>query len=197
MIASAFSLGRACLAMILLFTVLLGAAYPLAVTAAAQLAFPFQANGSLIKDASGTLVGSSLLAQGFSRAEYLHPRPSAAGSKGYDATSSSGSNLGPMDAKLADRIASEAKALRGESADPIPPDAVTTSASGLDPDISPENARRQVGRIAAARRASPAAVAKLIEAHVQGRSLGVLGDPRVNVLLVNRALDRAFPMRGS
>ncbi len=176
----------------LFFTLLLGVAYPLAVTGIGALAFPFQAGGSLIRDAKGQVIGSALLAQGFSQPRYLHPRPSAAGS-GYDAANSSGSNLGPLNPDLAKRVAKDTDALRGEGPGPVPADAVTTSASGLDPDISPANALRQVNRIAAARRLPASAVEHVVSASVEGPWLGLFGQPRVNVLKANIALDAAFP----
>jgi K+-transporting ATPase ATPase C chain len=173
------------------FTLLLGVAYPLAITGIAQVAFPAQAGGSLIRDAGGHVIGSALLAQGFALPKYLHPRPSAAG-MGYDASNSSGSNLGPMNADLIKRVGKDTDALRGEGPGAVPADAVTTSASGLDPDISPANALRQAGRIATARGLPPAAVQQVINASVQGPWLGVFGQPRVNVLKANMALDAAF-----
>jgi K+-transporting ATPase ATPase C chain len=177
-----------------LFTALLGLAYPLAVTGVAQAAFPAQANGSLVKDAKGTVVGSALIGQAFAQPSYLHPRPSAAGANGYDASASSGSNMGPLNEALAARIKTEADALRAENPGAvIPADAVTTSGSGLDPDISPAFARFQVPRIAKARGAPVAAVQAVIDAQVQGRLFGFVGQPRVNVLAVNRALDARFP----
>jgi K+-transporting ATPase ATPase C chain len=173
-----------------LFTVLLGLAYPLAVTGVAQAAFPAQANGSLVKDAKGTVVGSALIAQAFAKPEYLHPRPSAAGS-GYDASASSGSNMGPLNDKLIEREKADAATLRAENPGvPIPADAVTTSGSGLDPEISPAYARFQVPRIAKARGMTTGAVEAVIARHEEGRLLGFIGQPRVNVLLVNRDLDR-------
>jgi K+-transporting ATPase ATPase C chain len=158
------------------------------------LAFPWQAGGSLVRDpASGQLIGSALIAQPFARDEYLHPRPSAAGN-GYDPTSSGGSNLGPLNPDLATRIAKDAAALRvSTGAAETPDDAVTTSGSGLDPDISPAYAYLQAERIAKARGATPAAVRAVIAAHVQSPDFGFLGQPRVNVLLTNRALDAAVP----
>lgn len=183
---------RPALVSTLVFTLLLGVGYPLLITGVAHLAFPFQAGGSLIRDARGQVIGSALLAQGFSRPGYLHPRPSAAGS-GYDASGSSGSNLGPLNPDLAKRVAAGAQALRGEGPGPVPADAVTASASGLDPDISPANARRQASRIAAARGLPLAAVEKVIDAHVEGPWLGLFGQPRVNVLKTNIALDAASP----
>src|SRR5580658_10231053 len=142
---------RPALVMMVLFTLLLGLAYPLAMTGVAGLIFPNQAGGSLVKDAAGHVMGSSLIAQGFAKPEYLHPRPSAAGN-GYDPMNSGGSNLGPLDQKLIDRVKGDAATIaKSNGGAPIPADAVTTSASGLDPDISPENAHMQAARIAAAR----------------------------------------------
>src|SRR6185369_10481267 len=136
---------RAAIVSTLFFTLLLGVAYPLVVTGIGQLAFPAQAGGSLLKDAKGQVIGSRLLAQPFARPEYLHPRPSAAGSDGYDASGSSGSNLGPLNPALTDRVKKDAAGLKAEAGGaPIPGDALTTSGSGLDPDISPANARMQV-----------------------------------------------------
>lgn len=173
-----------------LFTVLLGLAYPLAVTGVAQAAFPAQAKGSLIKDAKGTVVGSALIGQAFAKPEYLHPRPSAAGS-GYDASASGGSNMGPLNDKLIEREKTDAATLRAENPGaPIPADAVTTSGSGLDPEISPAYARFQAPRIAKARGITTDAVEAVIARHEEGRLLGFIGQPRVNVLLVNRDLDR-------
>jgi K+-transporting ATPase ATPase C chain len=177
----------------ILLTLLLGLGYPLAITGISQLAFPYQAGGSLVTDKAGHVVGSALLAQPFAKDEYLHPRPSAAGN-GYDPTSSGGSNSGPLSPDLAKRIVGDAAALRkstGQQA--IPDDAITASASGLDPDISPAYADLQAGRIAKARGASADAVTKLIDAHVEGPFLGFIGQPHVNVLMTNRALDEAIP----
>ena len=177
-----------------LFTVLLGLLYPLAVTGIAHVAFPYQAGGSLIRDASGQVIGSALLAQGFAKDEYLHPRPSAAGSNGYDASASSGSNYGPLSADLAKRVKADAAALRASTGhEEIPDDAITTSGSGLDPDVSPAYALLQADRIAKARGASAEAVRKLIAAHIDQPALGFLGQPHVNVLMTNRALDAALP----
>jgi K+-transporting ATPase ATPase C chain len=179
-----------------LFTALLGVAYPLAVTGVAQAAFPAQANGSLVKDGKGTVIGSSLIAQGFAKPEYLHPRPSAAGN-GYDASASSGSNMGPLNDKLIARETTDAKALRAENPGAaIPADAVTTSGSGLDPDVSPANARFQAPRIAKARALSVGEVQAVIDAHTTAPLLGFIGQPAVNVLAVNRALDARFPKDG-
>lgn len=177
-----------------LFTALLGLAYPLAVTGVAQTAFPAQANGSLVHDAKGAVVGSALIGQAFAQPGYLHPRPSAAGANGYDASASSGSNMGPLNEALATRIKTDAAALRAQNPGAvIPADAVTTSGSGLDPDISPAYANFQVSRIAETRKAPVAAVQAVIDGQVQGRLFGFVGQPRVNVLAVNRALDVRFP----
>ena len=176
-----------------LFTVLLGLLYPLAITGVAKVAFPWQAGGSLIRDASGQVVGSALIGQGFARDEYLHPRPSAAGS-GYDASASSGSNYGPLNPDLAKRVAGDAATLRASTGhQQVPDDAVTTSGSGLDPDISPAYALLQADRIAKARGASLQAVRKVISAHTDPPALGFLGQAHVNVLVTNRALDAALP----
>lgn len=174
-----------------LFTALLGLGYPLAVTGIAQAAFPAQANGSLVSDKAGKPVGSALIGQPFAGAAYLHPRPSAAG-KGYDAAASSGSNYGPLNEDYMARVKTDADALRAESAGPIPVDAVTTSGSGLDPHISPAFAERQASRIAAARGASLARVREAIASATEGPTLGFLGQPRVNVLKANLALDAAL-----
>jgi len=180
---------RPALVMILLFTLLTGLAYPLAVTGVAGLALPFQAGGSLIRGATGEVVGSALIAQGFAAPRYLHPRGSAAGT-GWDATASSGSNLGPMDKKLIARVATDAIALGKENPGAtIPADAVTWSGSGLDPDISPENAALQAPRIARARDLPLDTVTAVIAAHTRAPLFGVFGQPAVNVLAVNRALD--------
>lgn len=178
----------------LVLAVLLCGAYPLAVWAAAQACFPFQANGSLVTDPDGTVRGSTLLAQSFTSDRYFHPRPSAA-STGYDATSSSGTNLGPTSRKLADAIKANIAAYRSanglapEAA--VPADAVTASGSGLDPHISIANARLQVVRVARARGLPPAQIGDLAERFVRPRDLNVFGEPSVNVLLLNRALDGA------
>ena len=184
---------RTAVLMVVVLTVLLGIAYPLAMTGIAQVLFPYQANGSLVRDSSGTVVGSTLLGQNFATERYFHPRPSAAGSDGYDATSSGGSNLGPTNQKLIDAVKDRTEAYRTENglaADArVPVDAVTTSASGLDPDISPANALLQVSRVAQARGLSPDQVQTLVNQHTEGRTLFVLGEPRVNVLELNLALD--------
>jgi K+-transporting ATPase ATPase C chain len=171
---------------------LTGLAYPLTVTGLAHVVFPRRANGSLVVSADGRVVGSELIGQSFRGAAYFHPRPSAAGS-GYDAANSSGSNFGPTAAKLKERVVSELARLREENPDtsgPVPADLVTASASGLDPDISPESARWQAARVARARNADLIRVLALIDAHTEGRQFGLLGEPRVNVLLLNLALDR-------
>lgn len=179
-----------------LFSILLGLAYPLAVTGVGQAVFPAQANGSLLHDAKGAVIGSALIGQPFAKAEYLHPRPSAAGN-GYDASASSGSNMGPLNDKLIEREMAEADALRAENpGSAIPADAVTTSASGLDPDISPAYARLQAARVAKTRGAPQAAVLAVIESQVKAPLLGFIGQPRVNVLTTNRALDARFPKGG-
>ena len=178
---------------ILAFTVVFGLAYPLTITGVAGLAFPRQAGGSLAINGS-TIVGSTLIAQGFSRPYYLHPRPSAAG-KGWDPMNSGGSNLGPLDPALKDRIAAAAAGLRKDNPDAaIPADAVTTSGSGLDPDVSPQNARLQAPRIAVARGQTIAAVQALIDRETRGPVLGFIGQAHVNALAVNRALDARYPM---
>lgn len=187
---------RPALVMTALFTLLLGLAYPLAVTGIAQVAFPDQANGSLVRDAGGKVVGSSLIGQPFVSATYLHPRPSAAGD-GYDAAASSGSNMGPLNADLIARVAESAQTIRAEDGPGvIPADAVTTSGSGLDPDVSPAYARLQAARIARARGVSVQQVQSIIEAHIEGAFLGFIGQPHVNVLLTNRALDARFGAEG-
>lgn len=177
---------RASIVLLALFTVLTGLVYPLALTGVGEGFFKRQAEGSPIVR-NGAVVGSSLIGQTFTRPNYFWGRPSAAG-KGYDARSSSGSNLGPSSKALADRIAETAK-LYGQPAREIPPDLLTASASGLDPHISPAAARFQVKRVAAARGLPEQAVAHLVDEHVETPSLGLLGEPRVNVLELNIALD--------
>jgi K+-transporting ATPase ATPase C chain len=175
--------------------VLTGLVYPFVMTGLAQILFPWRANGSLVTDEKGEVVGSELIAQGFANPAYLQPRPSAAGEKGYDAASSSGSNLGSTSKKLQDRIKEDLKRLKEENPDargPVPGDLVTASGSGLDPHISPQGALWQVPRIAKARGISPERVEAVVTANVERRTFGILGEPRVNVLLVNLALDRQF-----
>ena len=188
---------RPALVMTLVLCVLTGLIYPGIVTGLAQAIFPRQANGSLVT-VNGRVVGSALIGQPFTRPEYFHPRPSAAGS-GYDATASAGTNKGPTDAKLADTLIAgrvdSAVAVDGATKGRVPSDMVTASASGLDPDISPANAALQVARVARTRRADPAAVRRLVDAHTEGRQFGFFGEPRVNVLLLNIAVDSAFPTR--
>ena len=167
-----------------------GLVFPLVITAIAQTAFPRQANGSLIKRADGTVVGSELIAQGFTKPEYFHPRPSAAGN-GYDATSSGGTNLAQSSKALVTRFQGDIDKLAAQyPGKPVPIDLITTSASGLDPDITPDNASYQVPRIAKARNLSEEALHKLIAQQITGRQFGVLGEPRVNVLMLNLALDK-------
>ncbi|THD83247.1 MAG: potassium-transporting ATPase subunit KdpC [Phenylobacterium sp.] len=185
---------RPALVSTVIFTALLGILYPLAITGVAKVAFPYQAEGSLVRDGAGKVVGSALIAQPFAKDEYLHPRPSAAGANGYDPTASGGSNYGPLNPDLAKRIKGDAASLRASTGhQEIPDDAITTSASGLDPDISPAYARLQVDRIAKARGVTPEQVRRIIEDQVQPPALGFLGQPHVNVLMTNRALDMAAP----
>ena len=186
------SLIRPAIVSMAFFTLVLGLGYPLLITGVGQLAFPHQANGSLILQ-GGKVVGSKLIGQNFAKPEYLHPRPSAAGADGYDASASSGSNLGPLNEDLAKRVKASAEALRAESgAAVIPADAVTTSGSGLDPHISPEYALLQADRIASARGINAGLVREMIRAHTEQRTFGVLGQPRVNVLETNLALDARY-----
>jgi K+-transporting ATPase ATPase C chain len=176
-----------------LFTLLLGVAYPLAITGVSKLAFPYQAGGSLITDGKGQVVGSALLAQPFAKDKYLHPRPSAAG-MGYDASNSGGSNFGPLQADLLKREKGDAAVLRASTGhQEIPDDAITASGSGLDPDISPAYAELQADRIAKARGVSADEVRKMIAGQTRGPTWGFLGQPRVNVLMTNLALDKALP----
>ena len=184
---------RPAVVMIALFTGVLGVAYPLAVTGVAQAAFPDQANGSLVRDKAGQVVGSALVGQSFAAPGYLHPRPSAAGD-GYDAAASSGSNMGPLNSDLISRVAESAQTIRAEDGPGvIPADAVTTSGSGLDPDVSPAYARLQAARIARARGVPVQQVQSIIDAHIEGGFLGFIGQPHVNVLLANRDLDARLP----
>jgi K+-transporting ATPase ATPase C chain len=172
---------------LLLMSLLTGVAYPLLVTGVAQTIFPHQANGSLI-ERDGKTVGSSLIAQNFSGANYFHPRPSAAGTNGYDAMSSGGSNLGVETKALNDAIAARVIATKHDDAG-VPADLVMASASGLDPHLSPAAARYQIAAVAAARKLPAERVAALVDQHTESRQFGVLGEPRVNVLELNLALD--------
>jgi K+-transporting ATPase ATPase C chain len=173
-------------------TVLLGIVYPLLVTGLAQLIFPKQANGELIQR-DGVVVGSRLIGQSFSGPGYFHSRPSAAGAAGYDATASGGSNLGPTNAQLIARVNGDVARLQAENPGvPIPADLVTTSASGLDPDISPAAAEFQTHRVAAERKVSEAEIAVLVHDNSENRQWGFLGEPRVNVLELNLALDARY-----
>jgi K+-transporting ATPase ATPase C chain len=179
---------RPAIVLLVLLTALTGIAYPLVVTGVGQVAFREQANGSPVM-VGQNVAGSALIGQAFASDRYFHGRPSAAGN-GYDASASSGSNLGPLSKKLLDRVAVDAKALQPDAGDrPIPADAVTASGSGLDPHISPAYALLQAKRVALARGLEVAKVETLIADHTQNRVLGILGEPRVNVLLLNRALD--------
>ena len=174
-------------------TILLGIVYPLIVTGLAQVLFPKQANGQLIvKD--GKVIGSAILAQGFTSPGYFHPRASAAGN-GYDPTNTNGSQLGPTNQKLIDRVKGDVAAAQTENpGTPVPIDLVTTSASGLDPDITPANAKFQMLRVAHERSAMAADIEKLVAEHTMNRQWGFLGEPRVNVLELNLALDERFPL---
>jgi len=179
----------------LFLTLLLGVVYPLTMTGVCQVAFPRRANGSLVVS-NGKTIGSELIGQNFGRPEYVQPRPSAAGNDGYDATASGGSNYGPTNQKLIDRVKAAAEKFRKENPDyhgPIPADLLTASGSGLDPHLSPDSALAQAPRIAKARGAPLGQVSGLIARHIEQPDLGLLGEPRVNVLAVNLALDRTFP----
>lgn len=171
-----------------------GLLYPLGMTGLCGLLFPGKAHGSLVSDEKGNIVGSSLIGQRFRSAAYFQPRPSAAG-EGYDATASSGSNLGPTSKKLRDRVHQDLARLRKENPEapiPIPAELVTTSASGLDPHLSPEAVRWQTARVARARGVSAERVRAVLDEHIEGRELGLLGEPRINVLILNLALDQHF-----
>jgi K+-transporting ATPase ATPase C chain len=186
---------RPAIVMTLLLMVITGIIYPGAVTAVAHVFFPRQADGSLVARDDGTIVGSALIGQQFTTPSYFHPRPSAAGS-GYVGDSSNATNKGPTDRKLADTLIAQAvdSAVAGDGAvrGQVPSDMVTSSASGLDPDISPANADVQVARVARARHADADRIRALVAAHTTGRQFGLLGEPRVNVLRLNLALDSAF-----
>lgn len=188
-VSSKHSVWKTAIRFTLVTTVLLGLGYPLLVTCIASVVFPHKAGGSLILK-NGQVIGSELLAQSFTSDRYFHPRPSAAGN-GYDATASGGSNLAQSNAKLVQRIQGDIDKLAAENqGKPVPIDMVTTSGSGLDPDITPDNAYFQAPRIAKARSLTEAQVRQLIAEHTASRQLGLLGEPRVNVLDLNLALDR-------
>jgi K+-transporting ATPase ATPase C chain len=176
-------------------TILLGVAYPLAVTGVSQIIFPHQANGSLITKGD-QVIGSELIGQNFTKPEYFQPRPSAAGNDGYDPTASGGFNYGPTNQKLIDRVKASVDKFHKENPDypgPIPADMLTGSGSGLDPDISPASAQAQAPRVAKARGISPDQLNQLVAQYTKSADLGLLGEPRVNVLKLNLALDQQYP----
>ena len=183
--------------MTLTLTVLTGLLYPGVVTGLSQLLFPTAANGSLIQQ-NGRIIGSTLIGQNFARAEYFQPRPSAAGNDGYDPTASSGSNFGPTSQKLADRVKASVEKFRKENPEytgPIPADLLTASGSGLDPHLSPASAAAQAPRVAKARGVSQERIRQLVAQFTEDRDLGFLGEPRVNVLRLNLALDQNYPAK--
>ena len=186
---------RSAVLMMVILTIITGFAYPFLIYGLAQAFFPGQAHGSILRAADGTVIGSSLIGQNFADPKYFHPRPSAAGESGYDALRSGGSNLGPTNQQLVNTVQDRAIAYRQEnglaSDASVPVDAVTASGSGLDPDISLANAYLQVARVAKARGLPEAQVRSLVDQHTQGRALWILGEPRVNVLELNMALDNA------
>ncbi len=178
-------------------TILLGVGYPLAITGISQIVFPHQANGSLITK-NGQVIGSDLIGQNFTKPEYFQPRPSAAGNDGYDATASGGSNYGATNQKLIDRMKASVDKFHKDNPDyhgPIPADLLTASASGLDPDISPASAQVQIARVAKARGISADQLSQLVAQYTKAPDLGLLGEPRVNVLKLNLALDQQFPKK--
>lgn len=182
--------------MTIVTTILLGLMYPLVVTGLAQVIFPDQANGQLIKRVDGTIIGSHLIGQPFSSPGYFRSRPSAAGANGYDAAGSSGSNLGPTNQKLIDRVQHDVEKLHAENpGKPVPIDLVTTSGSGLDPHISPAAAEFQVARVARERGMTETELRSIVAAHTEGRQFGFLGEPRINVLELNLDLDSRKPMK--
>src|ERR1700730_16494371 len=182
--------------MTIVTTVLFGVIYPLAVTGLSQVIFPDKANGQLIKRADGAIIGSRIIGQPFSSAGYFRSRTSAAGASGYDAGASSGSNLGPTNQKLIDRVKADVEKLQAENpGKSVPIDLVTTSGSGLDPHISPAAAEFQVSRVAKERGISEDQVRQVVAIHTEGRQFGFLGEPTVNVLELNLDLDRRMPMR--
>lgn len=177
-------------------TVMLGFVYPLVVTGLAQVIFPHQANGSLIKNQAGEIIGSEIIGQPFAAPGYFVSRPSAAGVAGYDAGASGGSNLGPTSQKLLDRVRADVEKYKAENPGaPVPVDLATTSASGLDPHISPASAEFQIPRVARERNSSETEIRRLVAQFAEDRQFGFLGEPRVNVLLLNLELDRTFPVR--
>ena len=185
------------LRMTLVMTVLTGLIYPGIVTGLCQIFFPGRANGSLV-NVQGRIVGSRLIGQNFTQPQYFHPRPSAAGNDGYDARASNATNYGPTNQKLIDRVRADVDKFRKDNPDyqgPIPSDLLTTSGSGLDPDLSPASALAQAARVASVRGVPLDQVKALIAAHTEGRELGFLGEPRVNVLALNMALDEKFSRR--